>query len=452
MDAPNSLLEERLRNPVRAGLTSTGLYHSFRLPNGTVLTGVMTLDFLERRVESFQLPAYLHGKRVLDIGPWDGYMTFEMERRGAEMVAIDYVDLDTFRALHRAFNSRATYKQLDVYELDANQVGYFDIVLCLAVLYHLKHPLLALEKICAVTTDVCILETFVIDGEEWLQGRNPPLPYAEFYEYGELAGQLDNWCGPTVEAVAAWIRAAGFASAEVLKVTNKAACFAAHRKWEDLPEDRDPSIRVLGLSSHSNKGRSFHSNKEEYIQLYCDWKNAETPPLDSVFPEVDGFGVAPLWCSLTADVLLVSFRLPPGLAPGRHETRVKIGHTGWSEVSEFYVDLQPVMDTIVLVSAQDGVTWETGKVNWSDGGCMTLWMEGLSHEAASGNVTVVIAGIPHYPDAVESKSGQVNVRLRPSIGPGTHLLTVVHRGANSNSMTVEVLGTPPKIKGLECLG
>src|SRR5260370_16321995 len=123
-----------------------------------------------------------------------------MERRGAEVTALDYADLDTFRALHHAYNSRAKYERLDVYQLDPARHGMFDIVLCLGVLYHLKHPLLALEKICAVTRELCIMDSFVVDGEAWLRGEPPPYPYVEFYEARELAGQLANWSGPTVTA------------------------------------------------------------------------------------------------------------------------------------------------------------------------------------------------------------------------------------------------------------
>src|SRR5258708_25588321 len=122
---------DRSHNPVREGLDRTGLYHSVRLPDGRVLEGALPLAFLEARVASFGFPDDLCGKRVLDIGPWDGYFTFEMERRGAQVTAIDYADLDTFRALHRAYNSRARYERLDVYQLDPARHGMFDLVFCL---------------------------------------------------------------------------------------------------------------------------------------------------------------------------------------------------------------------------------------------------------------------------------------------------------------------------------
>ena len=109
-----------------------------------------------------------------------------MERLGASVTAIDYVDLDSFRFLAKVFRSKARYLKLDVYELDPAVHGTFDIVLFLGVLYHLKHPLLALERICAVTKECCFVDSFVVDGETWQQGIRPPLPYLEFYETDEL--------------------------------------------------------------------------------------------------------------------------------------------------------------------------------------------------------------------------------------------------------------------------
>ncbi|HYP12864.1 MAG TPA: methyltransferase domain-containing protein, partial [Bryobacteraceae bacterium] len=308
----------------------TGLYHSFRLPDGRVLQGTLTLEQLEARLKAFGLPDDLTGKRVLDIGPWDGYFTFEMERRGAEVVAIDYVDLDTFRELHRAFDSQAEYHRMDVYELEPHKFGMFDIVLCLGVLYHLKHPLLALEKICAITREICVVDSFVCDGEEYLDGQRPHLPYIEFYENDQLAGQLDNWCGPSVTAVEALVRAAGFARARLQRVTERTAIVAADRKWGALPVS-EPPLELVGLHCHAHGGKYFQSQKEEYFAILCRWSQPEAPPLETVFPEVDQYGVAPLACKLTPAGLAVSARVPPGLTPGEHTVRLKIGSSGWSD-------------------------------------------------------------------------------------------------------------------------
>lgn len=449
-----AVLEQRRFNPAREGLSRTGLYHSFRLPDGTEIEGAMPLKHQLERLHSFRLPADLHGKRVLDIGPWDGFFTFEMEKRGAELTAIDYVDLDTFRTLHRAFGSAARYLRMDVYELDPQKIGTFDIVLCLGALYHFKHPLLALEKVCAVTTDVCIIDTLVTDGKDWQQGAAGPIPCIEFYERAELAGQLDNWCGPTVSAVEALARAAGFARTEVLRVSDSYASIAAHRRWSGLPPEVFAAPEILGLTSHVHRGRAFQTHKEEYINLWCAWRDEKAPPLDQVFPEIDGYGIPPLSCSATDGCLLVNTRLPPGLAPGQHHARLKIERSSWTDAVHFYVDLPdlPPEHSIELRSVQDGVSWQTGEVNWKHDGWAALWVSGLSKEADAGNTQIYVSGIPHWPEAIDVSRGQVNVKLRALIGHGEHEFRVLHRGVMSQPLRVSVKGSPPPIHGLERLG
>lgn len=125
--------------------TEKGWWHSFELPDGTRIEGVNDLAGLKDRIEQFPIPNDLRGKRVLDIGTWDGWFAFEMERRGADVVAIDCWDNPLFREMHARLGSRVDYRQIDMYDLTPERVGRFDIVLFMGVLYHLKHPLLALE-------------------------------------------------------------------------------------------------------------------------------------------------------------------------------------------------------------------------------------------------------------------------------------------------------------------
>ena len=83
----------------------------------------------------------------------------------------------------------------------------------LGVLYHLKHPMLALEKVCELATDMVCVESFVID-----DGSDPAAkPVMEFYETTELCGQFDNWVGPNTACLLAMCRAAGFARVQSRK-------------------------------------------------------------------------------------------------------------------------------------------------------------------------------------------------------------------------------------------
>ena len=187
---------------------ASGWWHSFELPDGRTIEGVNSIDGLKRRAALFPIAPNLAGKRVLDIGAWDGWFSFEMERRGAEVVAVDCVDNRNFREIHSTLGSKVDYRVLDVYDLTPDEVGHFDIVLFLGVLYHLKHPLLALERICALTRDLAIVQTFVA-------AQSGP-PAMQFYETDELGGQFDNWVGPNVSCVLAWCRMAGFLRVDLL--------------------------------------------------------------------------------------------------------------------------------------------------------------------------------------------------------------------------------------------
>src|SRR5580704_13120213 len=140
-------------------------YHSIQLPDGGVLSGLQPIEHLRWRLGLFGLPEDLRGKRVLDVGAWDGWFSFECERRGAEVVAVDCVELDTFLEARELLASRVEYLALDVAELSAKRLGRFDIVLFLGVLYHLRHPLLGLEKVVELCTGTALVESFVIAPE-----------------------------------------------------------------------------------------------------------------------------------------------------------------------------------------------------------------------------------------------------------------------------------------------
>ena len=198
-------------------LRELGWWHSFEMPDGSLIEGVCSLDGLRRRLARFPIPADLTGKRVLDIGAWDGFFSFELEKRGAEVVAIDCWDNERFRLMRSMLNSRVDYRIHDMYELTPGTVGTFDIVIFFGVLYHLKHPLLALERVCALTNDLACVDTFVADDGQ-------PNPRMEFYEHAELGGQTDNWVGPNIPCLLAFCRTAGFARVEFRGTLEHSAC------------------------------------------------------------------------------------------------------------------------------------------------------------------------------------------------------------------------------------
>ena len=203
-------------------------YHTIELPDGSVLPGLQSVEHLRWRLGLFGLPEDLRGKRVLDIGAWDGWFSFECERRGADVVAVDCVALNTFLEARELLQSRVEYLTLDVSELSPAKLGTFDIVLFFGVLYHLRHPLLGLEKVVELCTDLALIESYVIPSEA------RPIPAVmEFYERTELGGQIDNWCGPSPEGLLAMCRSAGFAQAELKDVTNQRGSVVCRRRWPE---------------------------------------------------------------------------------------------------------------------------------------------------------------------------------------------------------------------------
>jgi tRNA (mo5U34)-methyltransferase len=312
-------------------LYDRGWYHSFALPDGERIAGFIPLETLQWRWSRFPIPAVLQGKRLLDTGAWDGWFSFEAERRGAQVTAIDCVEVPHFLEIHSRLGSRVDYRVLDFYELAEAQLGVFDYVLFLGILYHLKHPLLALEMVCALTTGTAIVESFVTDGDTWRE-HIVDIPTMEFYETDELGNQLDNWIGPSVGCLLAMCRAAGFARVELMYAAGAQAGVACYRKWEPVTNPQQAAPDLADVANTRTTGVNFSTRKEEYIS--CWFRTArEKVTRDELRFEVGGFGVPALFVRHDPDgKWMANFRLPPGLGGGWNEVRLRFadsdfGHT-----------------------------------------------------------------------------------------------------------------------------
>lgn len=112
-------------------------------------------------------------------------------------------------------------------DLSIEQVGSFDLVFFLGVLYHLSNPLLALGRVAAVTGDQLVLET-VVD----LVGTSRPA--AAFYPDRELNNDPTNWWGPNHAAVHGMLRAVGFTKVVTMTPTRSTAYRAARAAYHRL--------------------------------------------------------------------------------------------------------------------------------------------------------------------------------------------------------------------------
>jgi tRNA (mo5U34)-methyltransferase len=197
-------------------------WHSIDLGHGVVTPGAKSAEHLEAELESFRFPD-LDAKSFLDIGAWDGFYSFEAERRGARpVVAQDHYvwswsprpdlrpqDLPDkkrgFEVAHEALSSNVRVQVGDFMTMDLAALGEYDVVLFAGVLYHLQSPLDALRRLALVTAELAIIETAAV-----AVGGFEDNALCEFYESDELGGDPTNWWAPTAAALRGLCRAAGF--------------------------------------------------------------------------------------------------------------------------------------------------------------------------------------------------------------------------------------------------
>jgi tRNA (mo5U34)-methyltransferase len=195
-------------------------YHAIEVAEGITTPGRYNPQPL---LNTMGFPQDFQGKTVLDIGTYDGFFSFEAERRGAaRVVAMDRhpAGHKGFALAHELLRSHVTYSVGSVYDLSPETHGTFDVVLFLGVLYHLRHPLLALDKIHSVCREFAFVESHVLDHAFIHEGQAIPLehlhplltraPLMQFYPGDELGQEPSNWWAPTVECLRLMLETSGF--------------------------------------------------------------------------------------------------------------------------------------------------------------------------------------------------------------------------------------------------
>lgn len=202
-------------------------------------------------LDQFGVDQDLSGKRVLDIGSWDGPYSFELERRGAEVVSYDIQDPNAtaYNVAREILDSKCEYMQGSVYDLDTANFGKFDLVLFLGFFYHLKNPNLAWERIRCVLkpTGKLLFEGAILDfadrvDELWKQ-ENESLNVLRdlsvtYFTSGDYSGCWSNWYVPTKACLGEWLLSAGYQilSLRVIEESSRAYGMARIDSGADLRE------------------------------------------------------------------------------------------------------------------------------------------------------------------------------------------------------------------------
>jgi len=204
-------------------------FHEMELAPGVMTPGEDSNRLKLPILDSMGLPARCDGLRILDIGCSDGYFSFEMEKRGASVSAMDFVpeNYTGFSVAKKVLGSAVEYRMDNVYNLDPSTHGTFDLVLFLGVLYHLRKPLAALDAVRSVLKmegalfmATLLIDEFVVmpDGTTTtLRDLNPQLtgiPLWQSYPRDSLNGDFTNCSAPNRRALEVAIEEAGFAVEE----------------------------------------------------------------------------------------------------------------------------------------------------------------------------------------------------------------------------------------------
>jgi tRNA (mo5U34)-methyltransferase len=207
-------------------------FHNLHLPDGRQTAPDHPLgDFPAFKWDQIAtaLPGDMRGMRALDIGCNAGFYSIALAQRGARVLGID-IDPHYLRQAEWARErfgidrDRLELAQMQIYDL-ARLADTFDVVLFLGVLYHLRHPLLALDVVAEKVSDLLILQTLTMPDEEVVdppddlrlneRGRmlEPGWPKMAFIER-RFEDDPTNWWAPNRACVEAMLRSAGLQSIE----------------------------------------------------------------------------------------------------------------------------------------------------------------------------------------------------------------------------------------------
>ena len=139
-------------------------------------------------------------------------------------------------------------------------IGTFDVVLFLGVLYHMENPLEAVKRVASMTNELAIIETeaVVIPGYD-------NRAFCEFFESNELNGDYSNWWSPNEKALQGMCRAAGFKRVETVQGPPTDSLCAIQAGGDPISGDR-PCLEMMAFSSRLQK----HENLKRIYSVALD--------------------------------------------------------------------------------------------------------------------------------------------------------------------------------------
>jgi tRNA (mo5U34)-methyltransferase len=231
-------------------------YHQIELAPKIVTPGINDSSVVLKNLDALGLPKDGSLLRVLDIGCRDGFFAFEMEKRGAQVVGVDYAppDVTGFQIASQILDSKVTYVTDNVYNLNPEKYGAFDLVLFLGVLYHLRNPLLALDQIrTMIKPGGLLFAESQLSTDDRLNTLD--IPVWQFYPRNTLNNDETNKWAPNLSGLKFAVEEAEFIVQDSLLYGNR-----GYVKSQAVTDSRqqyfrhlDSSIGIFGVSQTHGK-------------------------------------------------------------------------------------------------------------------------------------------------------------------------------------------------------
>ena len=219
--------ESLTQDQIRRRVTELGQwFHNLDLGGVKTAPDHFLGDYPEVKWQRFasSVPDDLTGKSVLDVGCNAGFYSMQMKRRGANrVVGIDTDEkyLDQARFAAKVSGAEIEFRKLSVYRVGELHEK-FDLVLFMGVLYHLRHPLLALDLLHEhVVGDLLVTQSMLRGSSESIDVP-PDFPFWEselfenekfpsmYFVEKRYANDPTNWWIPNRACFEAMLRSAGF--------------------------------------------------------------------------------------------------------------------------------------------------------------------------------------------------------------------------------------------------
>jgi hypothetical protein len=158
---------------------------------------------------------------------------------------------------------------------------------------------------------------------------------------------------------------------------------------------------------------------------------------------VGGYGVRPIHVAQAGeDEWQTNFKLPPGLTPGWHEVRMRIGGSHPGSAQRIAVDVPLVTGEIQIDGLCDGTTWEKNRLDRSRGDVLSFWASGLPENVDCGNLRVTLDGqrlTVTYIEGVQEDARQINVKVPKDLPSGPAAISVSVGNSNAADASVEIV-------------